>query len=98
MKEYEKSDFVENIIKQNIPMTCGIRIFSVRYSGYCKREHGDISIVITETDEDVTIWRLNQILENIKKNLYKSQIIDEIYTSFNACNEFVLRCYYIKEE
>ena len=95
-QESEKiTERVIEIVKNNTTMSCGITVYSPKYNEYNPQEHGDITFILTETNEDMPLWRLNDLLSTIKKRLYHNGV-SNIYCTYGGFNKVTIKCYYSK--
>lgn len=98
MNRHDTDGKIREIVTKYMRMSCGLIIISPRYhQGYNKDVHGDITLIVTETNDEIELWQMNNLLDGIKQALYQSQLISNIYCTFSGFNQVTLRCYYAKK-
>ena len=86
MKEYEFIKGLEKIIKENVTLSCGLKFYD--------DTEGVFSFTVIETNDDIALWRLNEMLDTLKRRLYQNGV-QSIYCTFGGFNEVNLRCHYL---
>lgn len=89
MNEYEFINSLKKIIKENVTLSCGLKFFD--------DTDGVFSFTVIETNDDIALWRLNELLDTLKRRLYQNGV-QSIYCTFGGFNEVNLRCHYIVKD